>query len=65
VVNPFSLYNKDRKANTGDAMVPRRALVRPRVVAPAGGEIRVLEEEIQRLLDTGEAGEVALLGPAG
>src|SRR5437868_6901702 len=46
-------------------LTPRQAPVRPRVVSPASDSALPLDEEIRTLLDAGERGAVALLGPPG
>src|SRR5262249_43127579 len=50
----------------GCAMIdPQRAAVRPRVLANGRNDALPLENEIQRFLDTGQRGAVAIFGPAG
>jgi energy-coupling factor transporter ATP-binding protein EcfA2 len=44
---------------------PRRAQVRPRVFSSTSGDILLLEEEVQRLLDADKWGAIQLSGPAG
>jgi uncharacterized protein YjbI with pentapeptide repeats len=46
-------------------IAPQRALVRPRVYPPEGGEAVLLEDEVQRLLDRGVTGFRALVGGQG
>jgi uncharacterized protein YjbI with pentapeptide repeats/energy-coupling factor transporter ATP-binding protein EcfA2 len=46
-------------------VVPQRAAVRPRVIAPATGQSILLEDEIASLVDRGASGVIALVGPHG
>jgi uncharacterized protein YjbI with pentapeptide repeats/energy-coupling factor transporter ATP-binding protein EcfA2 len=46
-------------------LIPRQAPVRPRVLSPQGDVALPLDEEILALLEEGEPGAVALLGPPG
>ena len=46
-------------------IVPQRAPVKPRVYSTEGGATFPLEDEVQRFLDAGSRGILALLGPPG